>query len=128
MNEHTLQQLNGKIATLERRADHLQRQLDQDECSAGARSFIAAERSALEAAIVAMRLHYHEVEGLAGPLQVLRDLIAALEKLGGLDEYLTRLLERASVAVTEFDALAKAGQKGKSNANDKRGKGLRTVG
>lgn len=122
------QQMLGKIATLERRADHLQRQLDNWQSSSGAREFAAAERSALEAAIVCMRLHYTEVEGLEHPLQALRELIACLEKRGKLDANLTRLLERASLAVTEYDATAKAGQEGKSHDDSNSGKGLRTLG
>lgn len=119
-NDPKLQQLLGKVATLERRADHLQRQLDRGECSPGARSFIAAERGALEAAIVALRLHHAEVEGLTKPLEVLRELIAFLESDEGSDEELTRLLERASVAVVEFDASAPAEQEGKSGDEKRR--------
>ena len=125
---HVTQQLLGKVATLERRADHLQRQLDDWQSSSGARTFVAAERSALEAAIVCMKLHYAEVEGLEHPLQSLRELIGYLEKSGNPAPELTRLLERASVAVTEYDATAKAGQEGKSHDENSRGKGLRTVG
>ncbi len=124
---HVTQQLLGKVATLERRADHLQRQLDNWQSTSGARDFASAERAALEAAIVCMKLHYVEVEGMEHPLQSLRELITHLEKKVKLDPELTRLLERASVVITEYDATAKAGQEGKSHDEDSRGKGLRAA-
>jgi hypothetical protein len=124
---HVTQKLLGKVATLERRADHLQRQLDNWQSSSGAREFASAERSALEAAIVCMKLHYAEAEGMDQPMKVLRDLIAYLEKKAKPDAELTQLLERASVALTEFEAPGDTGQEGKSH-DENRGKGLRTVG
>ncbi len=119
------QRLMGKIATLERRADHLQRQLNDWQSSSGARAFADAELSALESAMVCMRLQYIETERLEHPLQSLRDLIACLDKREQThDEELTQLLERASVAVVEYDS-GKTEQEGKS---DERNKGLRTTG
>lgn len=112
-----MQQLLAKLGTLERRVDHLDRQLRDNDCSPGARSFISAERSALGAAIIALRLHHAQVENLPHPVAVLRQLIDALEKRDDLDDELTELLERASVAVTEFEASEEAGRKVTSGAN-----------
>jgi hypothetical protein len=98
--EHVL----SKIATLERRADHLQRQLDENACSAGARSFVQAELAALKTALVTMRLHGRAAEGLPAPMVVMRELVEAVEKRGKLDPELTRLLERASSVVADFAA------------------------
>jgi len=113
----------GKVSTLERRADHLQNQLDRHESSMGARDFISAERAALESAIACMRLKYAELEGMAQPLDVLRELVTFLEESGDFQgvqgaaasRKLTELLERASIALTDFDAAVKAGQEGKQN-------------
>lgn len=112
MNEaHRMQQLNAKMATIERRIDHLTRQLENNECSPGARSFIAAERAALDAALIALRLYHAQAEGLDTPIKVLSELLDLLEERGENDPQLTALLERASVAVTEFASL-EAGRKG----------------
>lgn len=119
-----MQHLSAKLSTLERRADHLQRQLDANACSLGARSFITAELAALSAAMVALRLHHAEVEGLDTPVNVLRQLILALEKHEDLDEELTDLLERASLAVTEYDAaLNAAGREGPNGDQQRKGNG-----
>lgn len=125
---HVLQHLLAKRATLERRADHLQRQLSDWQTSSGARTFATAELAALETAIVCITLHYSEAEDMGHPLGVLRELIAYLEKKAKPDAELTRLLERASVVITEFDAAVKARQEGKSTDENVRGKGLRTTG
>lgn len=114
-NDPRLQRAMGKIATLERRADHLQRQIETGNHSPSAGSFIAAEKAALEGAIVAFRLHHAEVEGLTRPIEIMAELIAALEKHADGDLELTRLLERASVAVVEYNALTKPEQEGKEN-------------
>lgn len=117
MSEHDprMQRAMGKIATLERRADHLQRQIETGNHSPSAGSFIAAEKAALEGAIVAFRIHHAEVEGLARPIEIMGEMITALEKRADGDPELTRLLERASVAVVEFGASARAEQEGKDH-------------
>jgi prefoldin subunit 5 len=119
------QKLSSKMGTLERRAEHLERQLNDGRCSDSSRSFIVAELSALETAVQALRLKYLEIESMQHPIAVMRELIEAVEKLEGHGPKLTALLERASVAVTEFEATAGAGQKGKSHEDER---GLRPAG
>lgn len=121
---HQLQQLNGKLATLERRTEHLQRQLDENACSAGARSFIKSELAALNTAMIAMRLHHAQVEGMPHPVGMLRELVAAVEKLAEdlppqATDHLTELLERASVAITEFAPEDGAGRQDDESAQER---------
>lgn len=50
--------VNGKIATLERRRDHLKRRLERDDYTSSASAdFDRAEVSALDSAIVALKHH-----------------------------------------------------------------------
>ena len=125
---HQLQQLNAKLATLERRAEHLQRQLDLNECSKAARSYVAAERAALEAAMIALRLHHAQVENMPHPVGVLRELVAAIEQLAEdlppqATDHLTELLERASVAITEFAPDDGAGRQEDNDSGKRSGYG-----
>ena len=100
-----LQNLNAKLATLERRYEHLGAQLEGGRFSASSRSFVEAERTALEGAMLAMRLHHAKVEGLPQPASALRELVDYLERQPKGEPALQRLLERASFALVEFDAL-----------------------
>ena len=71
-------------------------------------------------------MHHAQVEGLDTPIRVLRELIDAVER--SFDQRVTReeltaLLERASVAVTEFDASIAEAER---QVQHERGKGTGT--
>lgn len=70
----------GKISTLQRRFDYLQEQL---EFTTGPQTgFMRSELAALRYGIRALRYHRAMLEDLDTPIEVLADLVSALEYAG----------------------------------------------
>ncbi len=75
-----LKRVSSKIATLERRADHLEGQLSEWRGSPHGRDFARAELSAVKAGVAALRYHRSEIEGLDQPILALQELVEAVKE------------------------------------------------
>ena len=81
-----IRHLAEKLDALQRRLDHVQTRLRDGGMSDGVRNFMAAERSALEAALDALRYHRSEVQGIGDVVAALRRLAAAVEVKAGVED------------------------------------------
>lgn len=74
--------VNGKIAVLERRMEHLKRRLERDEYGSSASAdFDRAESNALRSAIKAMRYHSALVDPRTDPVLALQMLHSAADEV-----------------------------------------------
>jgi len=100
--------VSSKIATLERRQDFLRRQLDNWRGSDGGRQYALAEISALDAAVLALRYHRADVEGLDTVVLSLEGLVDSLNGVAvSMPEpqrtNVERELQRAHLVLKEWD-------------------------
>jgi hypothetical protein len=73
-----IEHVSGKIATLERRAQHLGERLNGGrQGSAASAAFDRAELSAIEAAVRALKYHRAQVETLDEPILALSEIVQA---------------------------------------------------
>jgi hypothetical protein len=80
-----IERASGKLGQLERMLDYRESRLEEDERSGRRDSFTRSEASALRAAIVALRYHREQVEGLPDLATSLSLLLVALENAEHLD-------------------------------------------
>lgn len=92
----------AKIQTLERRADHLRRRLDEGRGNERTMDFDRSELDALSAACVALRYHAAALYAETDPVLALAELADAIE--GDDDDRIDSAIARAQRILRELHA------------------------
>lgn len=97
-----IENVNAKLATLERRSEYLARRAKDDDRKQSTREYDAQEASALKAACAALRYHRAQVQGEETAIPILAELRDAIE------EAKVALPFEAATHVRVAEALARA--------------------
>jgi hypothetical protein len=102
-----IRRLNARIATLERRAEHLEGRIRQPERREASLAFDKSELAAIEAGLEALRLHRAMLEPETSPVLILDELVTAYDAADGildvvLDPRFGDALKRARKTLVEL--------------------------
>lgn len=96
-----VERVNAKIASLERRAEHLQRRIKEHTTADRGRSFDITELQGIEAGISALRVHRSLLDPVTSPVLALAEMLDSFdeEMVQGIAWVLPEYRERAEAAV-----------------------------
>lgn len=98
-----IEHISNKIGVIERRLEHLERRLKETPDHRG-RDYDEAEMAALRVAIVCMKLHRADAEGIDGPVHALRELVDVIgPNVGAKASKLKTAVRRAESVLKEWE-------------------------